>query len=346
MEVALPFWRDVVGLHVSLDTVESMPRGDGNPPAQRRAVYMRWDDDPRSSFVVLDQQLDFDTPGEPAQIFQMGLHHYGFWVDDVDPILARVEDAGREDPVERFGGCGLGVVGRAARRHHPVDHRAGPRRWLRAVRPAGVTRERWLKVALVAGLLVVWCSAGSCSGSAATTTNGRGKRSPIGSTTVIGRTHPVTTSMRGRTDALKFDFRFDARARRAPRRVRRAGQVLHERPGRAVPDGLLHEARVEVPGVRAPRRTLARRETRRRERREVDGGRATRRSRRRRGGHSPGRAGGRSRRDRWRRARSARRGAAPRMGRSSSLTGRSPTRTSRNVASARPGLTSSPSENS
>jgi len=52
-----------VGLHVSLDTVESMPRGDGNPPARRRAVYMRWDDDPRSSFVVLDQQLDFDTTG-------------------------------------------------------------------------------------------------------------------------------------------------------------------------------------------------------------------------------------------------------------------------------------------
>ncbi len=94
MDVALPFWRDVVGLRVSLDTVESMPRGDGNPPARRRAVYMRWDDDPRSSFVVLDQQLDFDTPGEPAQIFQMGLHHYGFWVDDVDPILARVEAAG------------------------------------------------------------------------------------------------------------------------------------------------------------------------------------------------------------------------------------------------------------
>jgi catechol 2,3-dioxygenase-like lactoylglutathione lyase family enzyme len=94
MDVALPFWRDVVGLHVSLDTVEAMPRGDGKAPARRRAVYMRWNDDPRFSFVVLDQQLDFDTPGEPAQIFQMGLHHYGFWVDDVDPILARVEDAG------------------------------------------------------------------------------------------------------------------------------------------------------------------------------------------------------------------------------------------------------------
>lgn len=108
MEVALPFWRDVVGLHVSLDTVEEMPRGDGNPPARRRAVYMRWDEDPRSSFVVLDQQLDFDTPGEPARIFQMGLHHYGFWVDDVDPILARVEAA--EVPVLLNGSVGADSV--------------------------------------------------------------------------------------------------------------------------------------------------------------------------------------------------------------------------------------------
>ena len=43
---------------------------------------------------MLDQQLTSDTAGEPARIFQMGLHHYGFWVDDLDPILARFEGAG------------------------------------------------------------------------------------------------------------------------------------------------------------------------------------------------------------------------------------------------------------
>ena len=94
MEVALPFWRDVVGLHVSLDTIEEMPQGNGKPTAKRRAVYMRWDDDPRSSFIVLDQQLTNETVGEPARMFQMGLHHYGFWVDDLDSIYARVKDAG------------------------------------------------------------------------------------------------------------------------------------------------------------------------------------------------------------------------------------------------------------
>ena len=47
-------------------------------------------------------------PGEPARIFQMGLHHYGFWVDDVDPILARVEAA--DVPVLLNGSVGADSV--------------------------------------------------------------------------------------------------------------------------------------------------------------------------------------------------------------------------------------------
>ena len=60
MEVALPFWRDV-SASTSRSTRSRRCRRGRQPTAQRRAVYMRWDDDPRSSFVVLDQQLDFDT---------------------------------------------------------------------------------------------------------------------------------------------------------------------------------------------------------------------------------------------------------------------------------------------
>jgi len=63
MDAVLPCWRDVVGLRVSLDTVEEMPRGHGNPPARRRAVYLRWDDDPRSSIVQ-------DPEGGDAQFRQ------------------------------------------------------------------------------------------------------------------------------------------------------------------------------------------------------------------------------------------------------------------------------------
>jgi catechol 2,3-dioxygenase-like lactoylglutathione lyase family enzyme len=94
MEVALRFYRDVLGLRVTADKVEEFAQRPGLPPAQRRAVYLRWLDGPHASFVVLDQQITNDIAGEPAELFQMGVHHFAFWVDDLEEMLARVRDAG------------------------------------------------------------------------------------------------------------------------------------------------------------------------------------------------------------------------------------------------------------
>jgi catechol 2,3-dioxygenase-like lactoylglutathione lyase family enzyme len=94
MEAALGFYRDVLGLRVTADKIEEFSQGPGQPPAQRRAVYLRWVDGPHASFIVLDQQITNDIKGEPAQLFQMGVHHFAFWVDDLDAMLARVRDAG------------------------------------------------------------------------------------------------------------------------------------------------------------------------------------------------------------------------------------------------------------
>jgi catechol 2,3-dioxygenase-like lactoylglutathione lyase family enzyme len=94
MEVALAFYRDVLGLRVTADKIEEFAQRPGLPPAQRRAVYLRWIDGPHASFVVLDQQITNDIAGEPAELFQMGVHHFAFWVDDLDAMLARVRDAG------------------------------------------------------------------------------------------------------------------------------------------------------------------------------------------------------------------------------------------------------------
>lgn len=94
MDVALSFYRDLLGLRVTHDTIEEFPRSNGEPPGKRRAVYLRWEDDPRGTFVVLDQQITSPIVGEPAQLFQMGLHHFAFWVDDLDEVVDRVRDAG------------------------------------------------------------------------------------------------------------------------------------------------------------------------------------------------------------------------------------------------------------
>jgi catechol 2,3-dioxygenase-like lactoylglutathione lyase family enzyme len=95
MERSLPFYRDVLGLPVAADQEEDAGFG-----GRRRAVYLRWGDDPHASFVVLDQQLERPEQGEPAALFDIGVHHFGFWVDDVEGVAARARDAGVELVVE------------------------------------------------------------------------------------------------------------------------------------------------------------------------------------------------------------------------------------------------------
>jgi catechol 2,3-dioxygenase-like lactoylglutathione lyase family enzyme len=43
---------------------------------------------------VLDQHLSKEPFGEPAELFQVGIHHFGFWVDDIDAIHARAVERG------------------------------------------------------------------------------------------------------------------------------------------------------------------------------------------------------------------------------------------------------------
>ena len=90
MDVALPFYRDVLGMRVTADKIEEFPQGQGQAPAQRHAVYLRWGEGPHASFIVLDQQITNDIIGEPNQLFQMGVHHFAFWVDDIDEMMERV----------------------------------------------------------------------------------------------------------------------------------------------------------------------------------------------------------------------------------------------------------------
>lgn len=94
MDRSLPFYRDVLGLHVSLDAIEELPSIAGAPPLKRRGVYLRWREGAHESFIVLDQQLSQAPFGEPAKTFQVGTHHWGLWVDDVEGIVARAEAAG------------------------------------------------------------------------------------------------------------------------------------------------------------------------------------------------------------------------------------------------------------
>jgi catechol 2,3-dioxygenase-like lactoylglutathione lyase family enzyme len=89
MERALVFYRDIIGLRVTLDTVEAA--FGKNPDAyRRRAVYLRAEDGPHEFFIVLDQQLDQAPFGSPPRILQLGTHHFSFWVDDLEDKFDRL----------------------------------------------------------------------------------------------------------------------------------------------------------------------------------------------------------------------------------------------------------------
>jgi len=92
MERAIPFYRDVIGLRVSIDREER--RDNPDRPFRRRAVYLRWDEGPGSGYVVLDQQFDRDPAGEPSALFDLCIHHVSFLVDDIYAVMDRAAAAG------------------------------------------------------------------------------------------------------------------------------------------------------------------------------------------------------------------------------------------------------------
>ena len=90
MDRALVFYRDLIGLRVTLDTVEGGAGDDMIGANRRRAVYLRTEDGPHAFFVVLDQQLDREPFGTPPRILQLGTHHFSFWVDNLQEIFDRM----------------------------------------------------------------------------------------------------------------------------------------------------------------------------------------------------------------------------------------------------------------
>jgi catechol 2,3-dioxygenase-like lactoylglutathione lyase family enzyme len=93
MEKSLDFYRDVLGLQISADRIEEFPQGPNEPWARRRAVFLRWNDDPLSTYLLLDQQLTKRTAGSAKELYTAGFHHFGLWVADLKPIMDRARAA-------------------------------------------------------------------------------------------------------------------------------------------------------------------------------------------------------------------------------------------------------------
>jgi len=98
MERSLRFYRDLLGLRVTLDDAEEDPGGllsgvEGDAgPRTRHGVYLRWDDGPHATFIVLSE--DQPVSGEAIRIGQVGIHHVAFWVDDLEATFEEVRAFG------------------------------------------------------------------------------------------------------------------------------------------------------------------------------------------------------------------------------------------------------------
>jgi catechol 2,3-dioxygenase-like lactoylglutathione lyase family enzyme len=111
MDASLRFYRDLLGLRVSADLMEEFTEGAEGRPVKRRAVYLRWGTGPDASFVVLDQQLSAGDHGQPPRLFQNGVHHFAFWVDDIKAIVGAMRAAGIEVQYDLTDGDGADTKG-------------------------------------------------------------------------------------------------------------------------------------------------------------------------------------------------------------------------------------------
>jgi len=97
MDRSLHFYRDLLGLKVCLDTMENVggikTLFTTPQKGKRRAVYLRFEDGPHASFIVLSQNPG-ETPGEAIKLDQVGVHHFAFWVDDLRARVEKLKAAG------------------------------------------------------------------------------------------------------------------------------------------------------------------------------------------------------------------------------------------------------------
>ncbi len=90
MEQSLTFYRDILGLRVSLD--DPLENPGGALPKPRHGVYLRWDEGPDATFIVLSENQP--VSGGALSLNQVGIHHFAFWVDDLEATFKKVRAAG------------------------------------------------------------------------------------------------------------------------------------------------------------------------------------------------------------------------------------------------------------
>lgn len=115
IESSLAFYRDVLGMSVIRDAVNEPPadalydRDVGS--TRRREVMLRMGGNEQAGYgdnlFLAISQSDELAGNEPLNLGHIGIHHVGFWVDDIPALAERLRDAGHE-PISTKDTTGVG----------------------------------------------------------------------------------------------------------------------------------------------------------------------------------------------------------------------------------------------
>lgn len=113
---ALEFYRDVLGMRVDADYVQDLPPGgidhelNKGRDIRRRQVWLRWDEPgPHAGALTIDQLIRPEPADRRGDIYDLGVHHFAFWVDDIDGVIERARAGGfavimpHEAPTHYYG---------------------------------------------------------------------------------------------------------------------------------------------------------------------------------------------------------------------------------------------------
>jgi catechol 2,3-dioxygenase-like lactoylglutathione lyase family enzyme len=116
IEASLAFYRDILGMQVTLDQVQDTTAG-GLPHVYqhsrktRRTVHLRYGDRQSVPFLVMTSHPNEPADGQPIKLDQVGISHLSFTVRDVKALAEELMAKGVElaAPMEAFTNAQGGV---------------------------------------------------------------------------------------------------------------------------------------------------------------------------------------------------------------------------------------------
>ena len=99
MDLSLPFYVDVLGFSVTSDFIQEMTADQAvdlhkGRLIRRRQVWLRQSDEPHALAIALDQMFEGNPADQRADIYDLGIHHVGLWVNDAARIVERARAGG------------------------------------------------------------------------------------------------------------------------------------------------------------------------------------------------------------------------------------------------------------